>query len=352
PDPLINGGFEAGALSGWTSTGTVTQSPGAHSGSAAAVLGSPTLATFGDSTLRQTFTVPAAGALLRYWFLSNAVDVPADYAAVRITDHATGLTTALSDPLPAGAGWQRLAHDLTGYAGHSVTLTFVNHEEGTGGATSTAFDDVSLLVPGDFSLSLSPASQSVQVGATATYTVNTQGQGTLLLAVSGVPAGATATFSPATVTAGQPSTLSVSTTSSVATSTFPLTVTATESSSQASRSASAQLNVTPVPGAGGSFSYSATNTASATQNTTNRSVVLNAGQTLQVGTCTVPGASGTGDTYLRLYGVNGSQVTSNDDSCGTLSFLSYKATQGGTYEIRAGCYSTGSCSGTVAYTVQ
>jgi V8-like Glu-specific endopeptidase len=107
----------------------------------------------------------------------------------------------------------------------------------------------------------------------------------------------------------------------------------------------------PPPPTPVTFTFTATNTNSAQQNTTNRNVTLAAGQTLNFGTCTVPGASGTGDTYLRLY--NGTtQVASNDDACGTLSFASFKATTAGTYQIRAGCYSTGSCSGTVAYTVQ
>jgi hypothetical protein len=66
----------------------------------------------------------------------------------------------------------------------------------------------------------------------------------------------------------------------------------------------------------------------------------------------VAGASGSGDTYLRLYGVSATQVAVNDDSCNLLSYLTYTATQSGTYQIRAGCYSSGSCSGTVAYTIQ
>lgn len=107
----------------------------------------------------------------------------------------------------------------------------------------------------------------------------------------------------------------------------------------------------PPPPTPVTFTFTATNTNSASQNTVNRDVTLAAGQTLKFGTCTVPGSSGTGDTYLRLY--NGStQVASNDDACGALSYASFKATTAGTYQIRAGCYSSGSCSGTVAYTVQ
>jgi microsomal dipeptidase-like Zn-dependent dipeptidase len=102
----------------------------------------------------------------------------------------------------------------------------------------------------------------------------------------------------------------------------------------------------------GTFSYSASNTNSAQQNTPTKNVLLSAGQTIQLGTCTVSGSSGSGDTYLRLYGPAGTQVASNDDSCGVLSYLSYTASQAGTYQIRAGCYSGNSCGGTVGYTIQ
>jgi hypothetical protein len=104
--------------------------------------------------------------------------------------------------------------------------------------------------------------------------------------------------------------------------------------------------------ASGTFSYNATNTNSAQQNTVNHNVAINAGQTLRLGTCTVAGSSGSGDTYLRVYGPTGAQVAANDDSCGLLTYLSYTATQSGIYQVRAGCYSSGSCGGTVAYTIQ
>ncbi len=112
--------------------------------------------------------------------------------------------------------------------------------------------------------------------------------------------------------------------------------------------------ITPgTPPTGGSYSYSASNTSSAQQNTVNQSVTVNAGQTITLGTCGVTGGSFTGDTYLRLFGPGATQVAANDDACGGRgSNLSYTATATGTYQIRGGCYSSGSCTGTVAWTVQ
>jgi hypothetical protein len=101
----------------------------------------------------------------------------------------------------------------------------------------------------------------------------------------------------------------------------------------------------------GAFSYSASNTGSANQNTVNVDIPLVAGQTLSIGTCGVPGASGSGDTYLRLFDPFNVQVAANDDSCGLLSFISFRAGTTGTYQVHAGCFSSDSCSGTVAYTI-
>ncbi len=108
----------------------------------------------------------------------------------------------------------------------------------------------------------------------------------------------------------------------------------------------------PPPSGTDPLTYSASNTNSAQQNTTNRTFTLNAGDVLEVGTCNVPGSSATGDTYLRLFGTTGTQVAANDDSCGGLaSYLQYTAATAGTYEVRAGCFSSGNCGGTVTFRI-
>lgn len=107
------------------------------------------------------------------------------------------------------------------------------------------------------------------------------------------------------------------------------------------------------PAGGGSYNFTASNTNNAQQNTVNQSVTLTAGQSITLGTCGVAGSNASGDTYLRLFGPAGTQVSSNDDSCGgRASSLTYTATAAGTFQIRAGCYSNTSCSGTVAWTLQ
>jgi V8-like Glu-specific endopeptidase len=106
----------------------------------------------------------------------------------------------------------------------------------------------------------------------------------------------------------------------------------------------------PPPPPANSFTYTATNTNSAQQNTVNKGVALTAGQILTVGTCGLAGAAAEGDTFLRLSAPDGTEVAANDDSCGgSSSSITYTAPTSGTYEIRAGCFSSGTCSGTVVW---
>jgi len=111
----------------------------------------------------------------------------------------------------------------------------------------------------------------------------------------------------------------------------------------------------PPPPNGNTLTYSASNTSNATVNTVNQTIFLMPGQLLTLGTCGVTGASFTGDTYLRLNNPSGTTVVFNDDACGGVgSNFTYTvpAGAGGNYQLRAGCYSSGSCSGTVAWTIR
>lgn len=97
-------------------------------------------------------------------------------------------------------------------------------------------------------------------------------------------------------------------------------------------------------------SFTASNTLSATQGTTDVTVSLEPGDVLSVGTCGVPGAYATNDTFL---GPDGEEPFANDDACkGSGSHIRYKVPTcgGGTYVIKAGCYENGSCGGRLGYT--
>jgi hypothetical protein len=90
------------------------------------------------------------------------------------------------------------------------------------------FANVTLGTP-DFSISASPASQSIGTGSSTSYTVTVAPingfTGTVALSVSGLPTGATGTFSPTSITGGSgTSTLNVTTSSSTAVGTYTLTI--------------------------------------------------------------------------------------------------------------------------------
>jgi uncharacterized membrane protein len=129
----------------------------------------------------------------------------------------------------------------------------------------------------DYSVTATPASQSVTQGGSTSYTVTVTPSGgftgTVNLSVSGLPAGATASFNPASVTSGS-STLTVTTATNTPTGSFSLTITGT--SGTLSHTASVTLVVSPP--AAPDFSVSAT-PASATViqgNSTSYTVNVNA----------------------------------------------------------------------------
>jgi hypothetical protein len=99
----------------------------------------------------------------------------------------------------------------------------------SGALTHTA--NVTLVVSGDFSVSVSPASLTVSRGSNGTYTVTiSPGAGftsTVGLSVSGLPRRASASFSPSSITGSGSSTLTVNTNRKTPTGTFTLTITAT-----------------------------------------------------------------------------------------------------------------------------
>jgi hypothetical protein len=86
----------------------------------------------------------------------------------------------------------------------------------------------------DFSLTATPASQSVTAGGgtsyTATVTAGAGFSGNVGFTVTGLPSGATASFSPTSVTNSGPSTMSVSTSASTPLGSYTLTISATSGS--------------------------------------------------------------------------------------------------------------------------
>jgi hypothetical protein len=142
---IVNGGFETGDFTGWSRTGVTAIVKTAHSGKFAARVGSTSPSK--TSTLAQTFTVPTGGGTLSFWYRMTCPDtVMFDWFTVILRDGATGTTTTLLPRVcSTRAAWTHVTANLSSHAGHSVTLTFVNHDDNfAGDPTYTLVDDVSL----------------------------------------------------------------------------------------------------------------------------------------------------------------------------------------------------------------
>ena len=141
---IVNGGFETGNLNGWTISGTASARTTPHSGTYSARVGS-TSPTH-TSSIAQTFTVPAGRSVLSFWYREVCGDtVLNDWATATLRDN-TASTTAT--PLPhtcTNTGtWVQISAGVT--AGHSYTLTLVNHDDNNwfNASTYTYYDDVVL----------------------------------------------------------------------------------------------------------------------------------------------------------------------------------------------------------------
>ena len=103
--------------------------------------------------------------------------------------------------------------------------------------------------------------------------------------------------------------------------------------------------------------YSVSNTDSATQNYGACELTLEPGQTVVLGSTGTHGGYVEGDQFLRLWNKDSSyEVALNDDYLYSRAsqityYLSSSAPKPVKFEIREGCFSSGSCSGVVSYAI-
>jgi hypothetical protein len=142
PSAIVNGGFETGTLSSWTSVGSTSAVTGGHSGTYAARVGS-TSPTNGDSSIIQTFTAASGSTTVSFWYKNTCPDtVTYDWATATLRDNTTGTTTTILPRVcSSGTTWVQISANIV--AGHNYTLALISHDDNyTGDATYTLFDDV------------------------------------------------------------------------------------------------------------------------------------------------------------------------------------------------------------------
>jgi uncharacterized membrane protein len=167
-----------------------------------------------------------------------------------------GTVSLAATGLPAGAGASFSPASVAGSGSSTLTVTTsVGTPLGTYMLTLTGASGslvrtstIMLSVAGpDFSVAVSPSSNSAIIGGAATYTVTVGAvngfAGTVNLSAAGVPLGSTAAFSPASVTAPGTSTLTVTVGANTASRSYPLVIAGT--SSGVTHTGAAALIVTP-----------------------------------------------------------------------------------------------------------
>ncbi len=144
---VSNGGFESGALSPWTWSGSyaaVIRSTLCHGGSYCAQLGKAT-PTNGNSNIVQSFKAPSGTPGLTFYYKVVCLDtVYYDWATATLRDATTGTTTTILPHTCTNNGaWVKVSKSLTG--GHQYTLTLTSHDDNyPGDPTYTLYDDVSV----------------------------------------------------------------------------------------------------------------------------------------------------------------------------------------------------------------
>ncbi len=151
---LTNPGFEAGDLTGWTVDGTndapVVTNTFSHSGTYSAALGnfSPGDESYepdGDSSFYQTVTVPSGNSMLGFWYWPYSTDdIEYDWQAVYIEDISGNILDTAMLQCSDSEFWVHRMFDLTPYAGQTIRIEFLVHQDGYGDDTGMYVDDVTI----------------------------------------------------------------------------------------------------------------------------------------------------------------------------------------------------------------
>ena len=150
---IQNGGFETGSFPPWAIDGhnndPVVTTEQAHSGTHSARAGDVTGSEpFGDSSFYQQFTVPAAQSILSFYHWDYTTDsITFDWQDAYITDTNGTILQTIFHQCENGQTWINQQVDMTPFAGQTVRIKFLVHQDGFGDDTAMYVDDVVLYQP-------------------------------------------------------------------------------------------------------------------------------------------------------------------------------------------------------------
>ncbi len=194
----------------------------------------------------------ADGKTVSYNVTTAVTSGSAQTVSLAVSGLPAGVTGSFS-PLSVSAGGSSTLTLTASSSAAATTATFTVTGSATSGShTATASVSVTAATTNDFSLAVSPASQSMTGGTAISYNVTTAvtsgSAQTVNLSVSGLPADVTGSFSPASVSSGGSSTLTLTASSNAAATTATFTVTG--SATSGSHTATASVSVTASGGTG------------------------------------------------------------------------------------------------------
>ena len=158
---IQNGGFETGSFPPWVvldenATPVVTNTQ-AHTGTFSGFVGdapngfcgfNANNEALGDSSFYQQFTVPPAGGTLSFWHRDCTTDtIDFDWQDAYITDDNGNILQTIFHQCLDTEGWTNQTVDMTSFAGQTVRVEFLVHEDGFGDLTGMFIDDVQLFEP-------------------------------------------------------------------------------------------------------------------------------------------------------------------------------------------------------------
>ncbi|MFL5376573.1 MAG: pre-peptidase C-terminal domain-containing protein [Myxococcales bacterium] len=225
----------------------------------------------------------------------------AETVSLSVSGTPAGATATLTPTAVTAGGSSTLTVNTGTAAAGTYTLTVTGTSPSISHSTTVTLTVQGPPPPPDFSVAISPASNTVAAGGTAAYTVTTGALNgstqSISLSVSGLPAGVTGAFSPATVTAGASSTLTLTAASTAAATTATFTVTGT--SGTVSHGASASVTVTAANGDTQlQNGVALTNLSGATNSQRFFFIAVPAGQSSL--TVQISGGTGDADLYVRF----------------------------------------------------
>jgi Secretion system C-terminal sorting domain/HYR domain len=189
---LPNGDFETGALlPQWVTLASnpapVVNSTSPHAGTKAAFLGNlPGPEPLGDASMYQQFVVPASGGILNFWYKPYTEDgITFDWQDVYITNTSNVILATVMHVCETGV-YTLKTYNMAAFAGQTVRVQFLVHQDNFGDVTNMYVDDVSI-------------SQYSCCGAVCTITC--PANITVTTGVGATTCGANVTF-PAAVTTG------------------------------------------------------------------------------------------------------------------------------------------------------